>query len=894
MRFLEKIRMRLQMLFCRSRESDRLNSELEFHIESQTAENIAAGMSPEEARHAALRAFGNPMLLREQARENWSWNRMESLLRDLRHGTRTLARTPGFSFIVILVMALGIGATIALFTVVHSVLLKPLPLPGVDRLVNAFEADTILKFQDNPVAGGTFKSWREGNRSFQQMALISDDAYNLSSSNGQLPERVQAEIGSWAALSLLGVQPAYGRLFTANDDRWGAPETTVLSWGFWKRRYGGDPSIIGKTILLDSKPFTVIGILPAWFTYPNPQTQLWTPVFPEAPPQMMESHDAHNFSVIGRLKPGVRLAAAQADLSNISAQERKQFPNGPVFNAANLRPLLDTETHDVRTPLYILFAATGCLLLIACLNIANLLVARSASRRRELAIRTALGGTRARLMRERITEAVLLSLAGGAVGISFAQLALQWLVHLRPDLPRAESIHLDGIAILFTAGIAILCGLAAGIAPALSENERQVLHSLQESSRSASAGHSSVKLRRALLSVEVALTVMLLIGAGLLLRSYQRLRAVDIGIPTRNVLTMSINLPDPPYGNYSPKKVAFYDQLLQRVRALPGMRAAGLSSVLPGQGHGSDHAITIHEDPPLARGKWLDASVRFVDSGYFRAMRIPLLKGRYFSEDERLDRSKFVIVSASFVRQIMQGRDPLGKHVDDPNTVPPGQNSGKASDKNDSNEIVGVVGDVREFPERPPRPTIYFPLYSGLESGQSLAVRTASDPLNFAMPIQKIIAQLDPNLAVSDILTLDQVIGKSTISASFDATLLAIFALLSLILAAVGLFGVLSYIAAQRQAEIGIRIALGAQREQVLRLMLLDGLKPALIGLVLGLIASAAATRLIQSLLFGTQPLDFAVFLLVACVLLSVAAIACLLPAWRASRLDPMQALRTE
>jgi predicted permease len=517
-------------------------------------------------------------------------------------------------------------------------------------------------------------------------------------------------------------------------------------------------------------------------------------------------------------------------------------------------------------------------------------VARSASRRKELAIRTALGGSRGRLVRERVTEAVILSLAGGAFGIGFAQLALQWLVHLRPDLPRVESIHLDAIAILFSVGVAIVCGILAGLAPALGDSERQVLVALQESSRSASAGHSSVRLRRTLLSVEVALTVVLLVGAGLMLRSYQRLRAVDIGIPTRNILTMSINLPEAAYGtqaNHSQKKVTFYDQLLQRVRALPGVRAAALSTVLPGQGHGSDHAITIHEDPPLARGKWLDASVRFVDPGYFHAMQIPLLKGRYFTEDERLQHSKFVIVSASFVRQIMQGREPLGKHVDDPNVKAQG-------DTSDSSEIIGVVGDVREYPERPPRPTIYFPLYAGMNADQTLAVRTASDPLNFALPAQHIIAQLDPKLPVADVLTLDQVIGKSTVSASFDATLLAIFAILSLVLAAVGMYGVLSYIAAQRQGEIGIRIALGAQREQVLRLMLLDGLKPAVIGLILGLIASAAATQLIRSLLFGTQPLDFAVFLLVAFVLLSVAAIACLIPAWRASRLDPMQALRTE
>jgi putative ABC transport system permease protein len=815
---------------------------------------------------------------------------MESLLRDLRYGIRTLARTPGFSLIAVLVMALGIGSTVALFTVVNSVLLKPLPLPSVDRLVRAFEADTILHFSDNVVAGGTFTSWLQGNRTFEQMALLTDDDYNLASSNGQTPERVQAEIASWSALPLLGVQPAYGRLFNANDDRHGAPETTVLTWGFWKRRFGGDPGIIGQNILLDAKPYTVIGVLPAWFTYPNIRVQLWTPIYPELDPQVMERHDSHDFDVIGKLKPGVSLPAAQADLSSISAQERKQYPDGPVFNAANLRPLLDAETRDVKTPLYALFAATGCLLLIACLNIANLLVARSAVRRKELAIRAALGGSRGRLLRERIAEAILISLVGAAFGLCFAEVALRWLVHLRPDLPRVDSIHLDVIAIVFSIGVAILCGIAAGLVPALGEDDQQLLRALQESSRSVRASHGSVKLRRTLLAAEVALTVVLLVGAGLLLRSYQRLHDVNIGIPTRNILTMSINLPEAQYGadfTRGPKKVAFYQQLLERVRALPGVRAAGLSTVLPGQGHNSDDAIAIHEDPPLARGKWLDASVRFVDPGYFHAMRISLLKGRYFSDDDRLDRNQYAIVSQSFVQQIMNGRDPLGKHVDDINNA--GMNA-----KQISNEIVGVVGDVREFANEPPRPTVYYPLYGGLKNDVTLAVHTASDPRNYSLPVQQVIAQLDPNLPVADVLTLDEVIGKSNLSASFDAALLAIFAALSLVLAAVGLYGVLSYVTTQRQSEIGIRIALGAQRDQVLSLMLLDGLKPAIVGLVLGLIVSVAATRLIQSLLYGTRPLDLFVYLLVTFVLLLVAIIACLVPAWRASRLDPIQALRTE
>jgi predicted permease len=812
---------------------------------------------------------------------------LDSLARDLRYGIRTLARTPGFSLIAIVVMALGIGATAALFTVVHSVLLKPLPLPAVDRLVMAYEADTKLKFNGNPVAGGTFHSWKQENRTFQNLAISTETDGNFSSSDGQLPERIHAVACSWAALPLLGVQPVYGRFFIPDEDRFGANKTTVLTWGFWKRRFGGDPSIVGRTILLDSEPYTVIGILPAWFTYPNPRAQLWVTVYPQVPPEVMASHDSHNFRVIGKLRAGVSIAAAQADLSNISAQVRKQLPEGPVFDAANIRPLLDAETYQIKTLLYALFAATGCLLLIACLNIANLLVARSASRRKESAIRTALGGSKGRLLQERVVESILLSVTGGVLGLLFAQMALQWLVHERADLPRSESIHLDLTVVLFSIGLAALCGIGSGLAPALVENDEQVLRTLQESSRSVSGSRGSVTLRRALLSIEVALTVVLLVGAGLFLRSFQKLRSVDIGVPTSNILHVSINLPDASYKE-GPKKLAFIEQLLERVRSFPGVRAVGISTCLPGQGHCSDDAFTIPEIPPPPKGQFWDANVRFVDPGFFDAVQMPLLRGRYFSPEERLTRRQYVIVSESFVRQFLPGTDPIGKHVKDPN------NGELKENPSPSSEIIGVVGDVRETVSREPRPTVYYPLYGGLHGDLELAVRTASSPLLMALPVQRVVAQLDPALPVADVLSLDQIIGKDTAGASFDATLLLVFATLSLVLAAVGLFGVLSYIVSQRTGEIGIRIALGAQRDQVMRLVLADGLRPALFGLVLGLTASAVATRLIRSLLFGTQPLDPIVFVIVTVTLLAVAAVACFVPAWRASRLDPVEALRTE
>ena len=811
---------------------------------------------------------------------------MDFLFRDLRYSIRNLGRTPGFSLIVILVMALGIGATAALFTVVNSVLLKPLPLLDSNRLVRAWEASPEHGYFHTSAAGGIFQLWRDQNRTFESLAIATPDEHSIASSGGQLPERVETHIATWQALPMLGVQPAYGRLFTADDDRWEAPHTVVINWSLWKRRFGGDPSILGRPILIDTVPYTVIGILPHWFSWPNPRVQLWMPLNPEVAPQEMTSLSAHNFAVIGKLRPGVSIAAANADLARISAAASRQSPGDSIFESANVRPLLDAETYRVRTVLSVLFAATACLLVIACLNIANLLVARSAARRREAAIRSALGGSRARLIRDRLLESFVLCITGGGFGILVAQLALQWLVAQRTDLPRVESVHLDATVFAFALLVALACGLIAGLAPALAERHNQLLTALQDQSRAVSGSRQSLRFRRALLAVEVALTVVLLTGAGLFLRSYQKLRSVDIGVPTANTLTMSIELPFIPYKERE-KKTAFYEQLEDQVRALPGVRGVAITTVLPGQTTGEDDNISIAEFPPSPRGQWQDVTVRFVDPGFFKTLQVQLLRGRAFTPEDRLDRSRIAIVNAAFVETYLRGQDPLGKHINDLNNAPEGTTDPK-------NEIVGVVGNVRTTPDREIEPTVYFPLYNGLRGDMFVAVRTAGLPLNFALPIQRIVARLDPTLPVADILTYDDVVGKNTADSSFNATLLSVFAGMSLVLAAVGLFGVLSFLVAQRTGEIGVRIALGAQREHVLRLMLADGLRPAIIGLVLGLIASAGITRLIQSLLYGTQPLDPMVFGLVSVALLAVAAAACLVPAWRASRLDPIEALRTE
>jgi predicted permease len=876
--------MHCRMLFRRDRAGDELQEELRFHLDRQIAENLASGMNPDEARRAALRVFGNPTALREEARETWSWQWLELLLRDVRLGVRTLTRTPGFSVLAILVMGLGIGANVALFTVVRSVLLKPLPFTAPEQLVRIYEADAKGRFQDNIVAGADFAAWQAQSRSFDQMAIKGWMHYDLAGAGGQLPEVALAHTASWNLFPMLGLQAAYGRLFTASDDTPEANATVVLSWGLWKRRYQGDPAILGKTILLDARPYIVIGVLPAWFNYPDARVELWTALYHEKSRNVMAMHEAHNFDVVGRLKPGVTLAQADAELSAIQAEIRKEHPDGPINDATNMRPILDAETYDIKTGLYTLLAATGCLLLIACLNVANLLVARAATRRREMAIRTALGGSRGRLIRAQVIESLLLSCGGGAVGFLFASGILAWLVQNRQDLPRVESIHIDGAVALFASGVMLVCGLIAGLVPALAGGDRQILATLHESSRSYSGGRSGLRLRRVLLALQVGLTVVLLVGAGLLISSYRHLRGADIGCATHDVLTMRMDLPKGKYTTPE-QRAAFYEQFLERVRALPGVDAAGLTSVLPGEGRGRDDTFGVREHPPLPRGEVLDATTRMVDPGYFRAMRIPLLQGRFFRPDERLDNVQAILVNREFTREVYPGEEHLGKHV-----------VGGPGDGSKSYEIVGVVGDTLDEVSGTPYPAIFYPLSMGLERDAALVVRVpvGHDPAQMALPVQKVLASLDPDLPVTHLLTMDEFLGTTTIDASFDATLLFAFATLSLLLAGVGLFGVLSYIVAQRTTEIGIRIALGARREQIMQLMLRDGLKPAAAGLALGLVASIGLTRLIRSMLYGAEALDPVVFALVGATLLAVAIIACGVPAWRASRLDPMTALRAE
>jgi predicted permease len=886
MRWLNQLVMQVRMLLFRRMADTQLNEELGFHVEQQIAENRAAGMSEEEARLAALRVFGNPDLVREKTGATWNWYGLEQFLRDLRIGARTLGRTPGFAVVAILITALGTGSSVALFTVVRGVLLRPLPFPDSDRLLTLYERSTPAAgggdFPHNQVAGGVYETWNRENTTFSSLALVRDDGADLSASGGQLPETLNRANVSWNLFPTLGVKPALGRGFTSTDDSPSADGTVVLSASLWKRRFGADPAILNRTIYVDAKPYTVIGVMPAWFEFPDSSTQLWTPVYHEFPETITSAFDNHMFRVVGRLKPGVTGEEAAANLSVISRQIHDSHLDNPfVAAAANSRPLLEHLVGDVKRPLYILLAATVCLLLIACLNVANLLVARAAARRKELAIRTALGGGRLRLLREHLTESFLLAALGGTAGLLLAYGAIGWLLHTRPDMARAGAIHFDGAVAAFTTAVVILCALFSGLVSAFNTDDTRLLGALHESSRSHSAAGTRARLRKTLLAIEVALTVVLLMGASLLVKSYHRLRSMNVGCITDNVLTMRIKLPGKRYKTPGPAPANFFETLLQRVRALPGVEAAGFVTGVPGQGYMGDSGFTIAEHPPLSRGNGNLAIYRSADSGYFAAMGIPLLRGRTFGDNQKLDQVNEVVISELLAKNFFPGEDPLGKHL-------------HVTYGNKVRVIVGIVGDTRHEIGEAPQPTQYHPLFEGDENDGTLAIRSRQDVSQLALPVQQIIQGMDRDLPVSDVLTMNQLLGKSTLDQSFDATLITSLAVLSLLLAAAGLFGVLSYIVAQRSGEIGIRIALGAQREQVLRGMLADGLRPALIGLLLGLAASAATTQFIKSMLYETQPLDPGVFAAVAALLMASAALACMVPAWRASRLDPMRVLRME
>lgn len=778
----------------------------------------------------------------------------------------------------LIVLTLGIGVNITIFTAVKTVLLDPLPYKNPSRLVALYEWG-VVHDSAGPISPPDFYDWQRYSKSFESMAAYGQSGATLSGSATKLPEYVAGMLCTWNLFKTLGIEPAVGRTFSAADDTPKAARTIILSYALWQRRFSGDRRIVGKTISLDSGLYTLIGILPSHFEFWYPAAQYWVPLQTQLSPRELNQRGAHRLFAAARLKPGVSLREANTDLSEIQARYKHQHPDAFVGRRAQIYTLWSQIVHkSVEKSLYILWAAVGCVLLIACVNLANLLLSRSAGRRREMTIRMALGATRWRIGRLLLQESLILSCAGGLAAVLLASWLAGLLVKIGAFLPRASEIQMDWSTVAFAAGLAILSGLTAGLLPGVTAARIDLNRPMHEWGHTLAGSQGKQRSRNMLVAAEIALSFLLLTGAGLLLKSFVLLRTVDTGFNPDHVLTMSIDLPD--RYNTNAKITRFYEELLQHVEALPGVRSAGLVSVLPIAGHVMDTGFTIAGAPPLPPGKFQNALVRLAGPQYFGTMGIPLLQGRSFLPSERLERANAAIISESFAHRYFPHQNPIGRHIiffgDKPR------------------EIVGVVGDVRKNIAESPEPIMYGPAFSGDLSSLSLVIRTKSDPLSLALPVEKQLATMDRSLAVSGVLTMRQLISEHTASRQLNLMLLSCFAGLAVFLAAVGLYGVVSYAASQRTQEFGIRLALGATTADLVRSVLIQALQPAIAGLAAGLVSALLLARVMESLLFEVKPLDPSVFLAVACVLFAVSILACLVPALRTAKIDPVQALRIE
>ena len=802
---------------------------------------------------------------------------MGTLWQDLRYGARMLARNPGFTAVAVLTLALGIGANTAIFSVVNAVLLRPLPYPDPDRVVRIEEHHE--KFGRANLTGATFLDLREQNQAFSHTTAFRYFPYSLTGEGP--PESVVGTRVAEGFFAVLRIGPLYGRAFQREEFHTGADQVVILSHGLWQRRYGSDSGIIGKTIALDSDPYVVLGVMPPRFQFPV-QTDLWLPMSRER--TLPENRRAHLFTVLGRLKPDRSVEQARTELDTLARRIEEENPNvdpGLSFSAVTLH---ERMVAPVRPALLVLLGAVSFLLLIACANVANLLLARAISREKELVIRASLGAGRLRLVRQLLTESVLLGLAGGALGLLLALWGVDLILSLSPgDMPRLDEVGIDWVVLGFTVLLSALTGVVFGLSPAV-RAARMDLHPVLKQGGRTSAGMGPDRLRSALVASEVAIALVLLIGAGLLARSFVGLLQVDPGYNANNVLTMFISLPDQKYPA-SRQQVEFYRQVLDRVQRLPGVVSAAVTNGLPTRRFPS--TIFEIEGRPNVRGEWEpSADILAVSGAAFRTLEIPLLKGQGFTESDTVDAPVVLLVNETLARRYWPNQDPLGRRVTmlDWGDPLPGR-------------VVGVVGDVKmEGLDEPVAPAIYYSYTQFVDRvlGLYLLVRTTSDPLALAAAVREQVWAVDKDQPVSNIETMEQVVAGSVAQPRFIMMLLGTFAAVALLLSAVGIYGVISYSVSQRTHEIGIRMALGAQRRDIFRLVVGQGMKLTLIGVAVGLAGSFALTRFLQSLLFGVSATDPVTFAGVAALLAAVALLACYIPARRATKVDPMVALRHE
>ena len=807
---------------------------------------------------------------------------------DIKYGMRMLLKSPGLSIVATIALALGIGANTAIFSVVNAVLLKPLPFPNSDALMRVYEKDQRRGLLRGAYSYPNFFDLREQNHVFEHVAAYHDGDF-IMTGRGE-PVRISGGVVTADLFSVLGTAPVLGRTFLPNEDK---PTETgrvvVLSERLFASRFNSDASVLNKQITLDGKQYTVVGVMPHAFEFPiqNEPLDLWTTIADDAAGDspVTAQRGAHFLRVIARLKPGVTESQAQAEADTIAARLEQQYPDENTHKGIHVESALKALVGDIRPALLILLGAVACVLLIACANVANLLLARAMTRHKEMAVRSALGASRLRVVRQLLTESVLLSLAGGVLGLILAVWWSDLLIALgKKDIPRAIQIGLDWRVLGFTLGVSVLTGLVFGLVPALHLSKTQLTESLKEG-RGAGAGARKNRVRGVLVVAELAIAVVLLVGAGLLIQSLWRLQHVNPGLQPENILTFNLSLPDVRYP--SEKQVRFYRDLIVRMRSLPGVQSA--SAVMPLPLSGDRFSISFQiEGRPVAPKDEPSADLFIAETNYFRTMGIPIIKGRDFEDRDQHTSTPVIIITEQFARQYFPGEDPVGKRIH------PGISTWDNEDST-MREIIGVAGDVRNRAlNTEPKPAYYMP-QSQLPFTQLIAVvKSTNDPRALTGSLTREVRAMDPELPVFSVKTMEEYISSSVAAPRFNTTLLSIFAAVALVLTIIGLYGVMSYSVAQRTNEIGIRMALGAQTRDVLGLIVKDGMKLVLLGLVLGISGALVLTRLLSSLLFGVTTRDPATFVAIAALLSFVAILACYIPAWRATRVDPLEALRCE
>jgi putative ABC transport system permease protein len=871
--------LRLRSLFRRSQVDQELSEELSYHIEQKTSQLIAAGMPADEARRAALRSIGGLEQRKEECRDTRKVNWIQDFLQDFRYAARTLRKSPAFTAVGVLTLALGIGANSAIFSVVDAILLRPLPYPQPDRLVRIWESSLKYDSSRNVVNPFNFLDWRDRSQSFESMAAISDAVTNLSS-HGQ-PIAVRGMQVSPEFFSILRVAPFLGRAFSHADGIPGQDRSIVLSYELWRRQFGGNRSLIGQKIDVDGVPCEVIGVMPKGFSFPKMKAEVWTPL----PLERTDDYKSGRYlTVVARLKPGVSIPQAEQDMLRVIDFTQQARPDFNKNWSANVVPMLEDATHGVRRPLWVLLSAVGFLLLIACANVANLLLMRGTGRLRELAVRSALGASRSRLIRQLFAESLLISLAGMLVGLLFASCGLSALLALIPQsapLPRTEPISIDARVLLFTFFASLFTAVLFGLIPAFRLSLIDLQNALKQGSlRTGVGGHQT--LRRIFVVAEVALALLLSVGAGLMLRSFARLTSTDPGFGTDHLLTMHIWTSPSRYSD-NLKRSQYFDRILTEIRSTPGVQAAGSTHFLPLTDMLSGSCFAPADQPAPTPAESPSAQFLIISSGYFQTMNTALLAGRDFEARDNFKAASVAIVNHAFVERYYPGQNVLGKQLSVCWTL------------EKPAEIVGIVADARHAElQDAPEPTIFLSNAQAPMYFATLVVRATGDPLQIARDAEAAVHRVDPDQAVSDVQTMEAVFSNSVSSPRFQTVLLLVFAALAIALAMIGVYGVVSYSVSQRINEIGIRVALGARSSDVFRLVLHEALALSAIALALGLLASLALGRVLQSLLFEVTPTDPATLASVAAVVLAVSILAAAIPARRATRVDPLTALRYE